>query len=64
MSYQNLTRKQHIENAITDCVANLLYYDRKEDQDLPLNAIENAVKAGEISKQEMVDLFARCLGDL
>lgn len=29
---------------VTDLVSNFLYYDRKEDEDLPCEAIENAIK--------------------
>jgi hypothetical protein len=45
-------------------VGDLLYYNRKEDEDLPRGAIEAAVAAGEITKQEIVDAFVYALGDL
>lgn len=34
------TRRQLIENTIDDLVSNFLYYDRKEDEDLPREEIE------------------------
>jgi hypothetical protein len=46
-----------VENA----VASLMFYDRKEDEDLPVGAIEEAVRAGEITMAEMVDHFRHCL---
>lgn len=58
------TRRQRIEDAISDMVGDLLYYNRKEDEDLPRGAIEAAVAAGEITKQEIVDAFVYALGDL
>lgn len=41
-----------------------MYYDRKEDAELPVGAIEESVKAGEITKAEIVAAFDRYLGDL
>mgnify|MGYP000846215312 FL=1 len=52
------TRRQHILDAVTDMVADFMYYDRKEDEDLPLESIEEAVELGEISVQEIIDAFA------
>ncbi len=47
----------HIDAKVSD----LLYYDRKECEDLPMGAIDEAVKTGEITKQQIVDEFARLL---
>lgn len=52
------TRRQCIENTIKDLVINLLYYDRKEDGDLPVGAIEQAVAENEITRDQMVGIFA------
>ena len=48
------TRRQHIIDRLTDGISKLLYYDRKEDEDLPRGAIEEAVRAGEITVEEMI----------
>lgn len=58
------TRRERIENTVKDLVGDLLYYDRKEDDDLPRGAIEAAVQAGEITKAEIVELFSQQLGEL
>ena len=58
------TTKQQILNAISDLVADFLYYSRKEDEDLGVGAIEAAITAGEITKQEIVEKFNEELGDL
>jgi len=42
---------------IADGVADLLYYDRKEDDVLPRGAIEDAIAAGEITIEDMVAAF-------
>ncbi len=53
------TRRANIEDTITDLVSDFLYYDRKEDEGLPRGAIDEAVKMGEITAPEIVDLFRK-----
>lgn len=48
---------EKIENTIIDLVSNFLYYDRKEDEELPVGAIEEAVRAGAVSVDEIVAKF-------
>jgi len=48
-----------IENYLKDLVSGFLYYDRKEDEDLPVGRIEEMVKSGEINLTEMVYVFER-----
>jgi hypothetical protein len=50
-------RAYTILGTVEDGVSNLLYYDRKEDEDLPLGAIDEAVRLGEVTIDEIVDLF-------
>lgn len=49
--------KQLILNVIHDLVGELFYYGRKEDEDLPLNAIEESVSEGVITVDEINDCF-------
>jgi hypothetical protein len=56
-SGMNRTRRDLILACIEDAVSDLLYYDRKEDEDLPSGAIEAAVEAGEITVDDMVARF-------
>ena len=49
--------KELILNTVKDLVGDFLYYDRKEDEDLPRGAIEEAVKDGVIQIEDMVELF-------
>ena len=42
---------------VKDLVGEFMYYDRKEDEDLPRGAIEEAVKNKEVSVDEIVELF-------
>jgi hypothetical protein len=57
-----LTRREVIFGTIEDLVTDFLYYDRKEDEELPVGAIEEAVAAGEITAEEMTAKFAAVLG--
>jgi hypothetical protein len=49
--------KEMVTNAIKDLVSNFIYYDRKEDEDLPLGAIEAMLGKNMFTIQDMVDLF-------
>lgn len=49
--------KQLILATINDLIADFLYYDRKEDEELPIGAINEAVRADVISIGEIVDHF-------
>lgn len=46
-----------LENTIIDMVSNFLYYDRKEDEGLPVGEIEEAVRSGATSVEEIADKF-------
>jgi hypothetical protein len=49
--------KQNIKDTISDMVGDFLYYRRKEDSDLPVGAIDQAVHDGVITIDEMVEEF-------
>lgn len=46
-----------ILGAVGDLVTNLLYYDRKEDEDLPQGAIQLAVERRVVTVDQMVEKF-------
>ncbi len=56
-----MTRQQRIRQrtkaAVQDIVADLLYYGRKEDEDLKLGEIEEAIKFGTITSDDIVSWF-------
>ena len=52
------TRRERISNILTDSITDLLYHDRKEDEDLPRGAIGEAVRAGEITVEEMITIWS------
>jgi len=49
--------KELILNHIEDLVSDFVYYDRKEDEDLSMEQLKNAVKSGEVTVAEMVEKF-------
>lgn len=53
------TRRKTILATVEDLVSSFLYYDRKEDEDLPRGAIEEAIEAGEITAEEIVATFKK-----
>ncbi len=55
--------KDNILGYVKDCVRDLLYYDRKECEDLERGAIQEAVKNGELTKEDMVQAFREELNE-
>jgi hypothetical protein len=53
--------KQKILDTITDLCSNFLYYDRKDDDELSSEDLEDAVENGTITIDEMVEEFRRQL---
>jgi hypothetical protein len=53
--------KAMIFATVDDLVSDFLFYDRKEDEELPLGAIQEALLSGEIQEREIVECFARKL---
>jgi len=53
--------KEIILNTIEDLCSNFLYYDRKEDEDLTMQQLNDAVASGEITINEMVNAFRKHL---
>ena len=49
--------KEIILNTVVDLVDSFLYYDRQDDEDLPLDAIKNAITNEEISIDEITAYF-------
>lgn len=49
--------RSRIFNTLNDCWIDLLYYQRKDDDGLPVGAIERAIKDSVITVDEMVNHF-------
>lgn len=57
----NNPNAQLIIDTVDDLVSNFLYYDRKDDEDLPRGVIEATVQMGDLSYDEIVEAFANAL---
>jgi predicted RNA-binding protein associated with RNAse of E/G family len=55
--------KKIILNTIEELCSDFLYYDRKEDETLGIEELDNAVKDGTITIDEMVEAFRKHLED-
>jgi translation elongation factor EF-G len=53
--------KQTILDVISDLCSDFFYYDRKEDEQLTIEQLNEAVKSGKITIDEMVSEFRRHL---
>ncbi len=54
-------RRDTLQNTIDDHVSKLLYYDRKEDEELKMGDIEKMVANKEVTVDEMIEWFAEPL---
>lgn len=59
-----MNTKVIICHTIDDMVSDFLYYDRKEDEQLPNGAIESAIENGVITVDEISDRFKQRLLEL
>ena len=50
-------KRDYIAGIVEDTISNFLYYDRKSDEDLGVDDIENAVRDEIITVDEIVQLF-------
>jgi len=57
-----MTRREIIVATLTDSVTDLLFYDRKEDESLPINDIEEAIQMGELTIEDMIEVWGNALG--
>lgn len=55
------SRRQHIIARASDAMTNLLYYDRKEDEELGVGEIGATLSVGEIAVDEMLEIFRAAL---
>jgi hypothetical protein len=53
-----MDKSKVILDTVRDLVGDFLYYDRKEDEQLPRGAIQQAVRDGDISEDTIIAEFA------
>jgi hypothetical protein len=52
-----LKKRDYVEDVVKDLVAGFLYYDRKEDNELPRGEIANMIKEKLITIDQIVSVF-------
>ena len=57
-----MNRRQRVAAVVSDMMTDLLYYDRKEDEELHVYAIEDAIIANEVSVDEILEVVSEALG--
>ena len=51
--------KQLVKEVVSDMLSGFLYYDRKEDEDLPVGAIESMIASGDLTVSDIVEMFSQ-----
>ena len=54
-----MTKKEIFLGLIADSVSNLCYYDRKDDEDLSVDDVEELLTSGEVTLDEILETFAK-----
>lgn len=52
-----------VKSTVEALVASFVYYDRKEDEDLPEGELQQLIKSGELTVQDIAILFTTTLRD-
>lgn len=55
--------KELILGCVKDLVVDFLYYDRKDDGELPAELLEDAMQRGVVTKDELVQTFSDALNE-
>ena len=56
-----LESKNIILGLVDDLVSNFLYYDRKEDEEIPIGYIDQSIQKNLITEEEIVEQFRASL---
>ena len=63
MKYYERDRRQLVHDCLVDTMSRFLYYDRKEDELLPVGAIEDAIRNGEVTIDALLTIVREELED-
>lgn len=55
------TKREIILDTVSDLVAKFVYYDRKQDEYLSMDDLNQAIKSGEITVDEICNRFKEIL---
>jgi len=59
-----MTDKEKVLNIVSDLVLDFVVYDRKNDEDLSSDDLENFIKTGVVTEEEIVDMFRKTLKNI
>ena len=59
-----MNRRETILATAKNTMKDFLHYDRREDEDLPCGAIEEALQDGIVTVDEILEIFRAALGDV
>lgn len=51
--------KQDLDGLMSDTIADLLYYNRKGDEEWPRGEIEHMIAYGVVTVDEVIEMFAK-----
>ena len=51
-------KKSHALNVVSDLVADYLYYNRKEDEDLSCAEMDQLIDSGDLTADEIIERFS------
>lgn len=57
----NEALRESVIDIVSDAMSNLLYYDRQEDEEFPVGKIEELIKEGVISVDEILEVVRKNL---
>jgi hypothetical protein len=55
--WKEMDRREKVLAMTSDLAGRFLYYDRKEDSEFPVGAIEEAIDSGEVTLDEIIEVF-------
>ncbi len=61
-TWAKMSRREKILAVASDTMSRFLYYDRKESEDLPRGSIQEAIRSGELTIDDIVWVFRDELG--
>lgn len=56
---QNQQTEQWLDDTVNDLFMDFLYYDRKNDEQMSVEQLQELIKTGTISKEMMIEVFTK-----
>ena len=56
-TYSAVNENKKVNDLISDLVANFLYYDRKEDEEMPVGKLQDLIKSDKLTVEDITYIF-------